>query len=314
VKPGSGREADIQEAGPESGYLPAQRPAAGPSAARSRQPPRSRQAAQSRQDRQRGLNRQSGDGRRGREGQRGVTDGRRPKGEPRPQRPEIPAGVTADQLDRDARQELRSLPRDLADLVARHLAAAQRAQQEGDAETAYQHAHAARTLAPRIGVIRETSGVAAYLAGRWAEALAELRAARRMTGRSNLLPMMADSERALGRPERALALVTGPDAKAADRAVQIELLIVESGIRRDMGASDTAVVTLQVPELTDGRQRPWSARLYYGYADALLDAGRVDEARDWFARAAAADTADETDAASRFDELDEITIEDLEEE
>ncbi len=190
---------------------------------------------------------------------------------------------------------------------------AQRAAQDEDADTAYQHAHAARTLAPRIGVIRETCGVAAYLAGRWAEALSELRAARRMTGRNGLLPMMADAERALGRPERALALTSGPDARQADRAVQIELRIVESGIRRDIGAPDVAVVALQVPELTDGRMRPWSARLFYAYADALLDAGRTAEARDWFARAAAADTADETDAADRFDELDEVSIDDLEE-
>ena len=197
--------------------------------------------------------------------------------------------------------------------MGRHLAAAQRAQLDDDTETAYQHAHAARTLAARVGIVRETAGVAAYLAGRWAEALAELRAARRMTGRSSLLPMMADSERALGRPERALALVTGPDGKAADRAVQIELRIVESGVRRDMGSPGTAVVTLQIPELTDGGQRPWSARLYYAYADALAETGRTDEARDWFARAAAADTAGETDAADRFDELDDVTIEDLEE-
>jgi tetratricopeptide (TPR) repeat protein len=222
--------------------------------------------------------------------------------------------VTADELGPEIRRELRSLPKDLANLVARHLAAAQRAQREEDPETAYQHSHAARTLAARIGVVRETCGIAAYLAGRWAEALAELRAARRMTGRTSLLPMMADCERGLGRPERALALVTGPDARAADRAVQIELRIVESGIRRDMGAADVAVVTLQVPELTDGRQRPWSARLYYAYADALLDVGRTEDARDWFARAAAADTAGETDAGSRFDELDEIIIDDLEDE
>jgi tetratricopeptide (TPR) repeat protein len=272
-----------------------------------------RRQAQPRRDGQR---RQDGepswDGQRPPDGQQGKVDGRRAERPPRPQQPDIPADVTADQLDRDVRQELRSLPRDLAGLVGRHLAAAQRAQQAGDAEDAYQHAHAARTLAARIGVVRETCGVAAYLAGRWAEALAELRAARRMTGRSSLLPMMADCERALGRPERALALVTGPDAKAADRAVQIELLIVESGLRRDMGPADVGVVTLQVPELTDGRQRPWSARLYYAYADALLDAGRVEGARDWFARAAAADTAGETDAGSRFDELDEVSIEDLE--
>jgi tetratricopeptide (TPR) repeat protein len=124
--------------------------------------------------------------------------------------------------------------------------------------------------------------------------------------------MMADCERALGRLDRALALVREASAANLDRATQIELRIVESGIRRDQGLSDAAVLALQVPELTRGRLRPWSARLFYAYADALLAAGRVDEARDGFARAAAADTEDETDAADRLDELDGIEFDDLE--
>ena len=56
-----------------------------------------------------------------------------------------------------------------------------------------------------------------------------------------------------------------------------------------------------------------SARLFYAYADALLDAGREEEARDWFGRAAAADTRDETDAAERFEELDQVDFADLDE-
>jgi tetratricopeptide (TPR) repeat protein len=192
--------------------------------------------------------------------------------------------------------------------VARQLIAASLAE---DPEQAYRHAQAARQLAARVGVVRESVGIAAYRAGHWAEALAELRAARRLTGRSTYLPMMADSERALGRLDRALDLVTGPQAEEADRATRIELKIVESGIRRDQGLPGAAVVALQIPELTDGRQRRGSARLYYAYADALLDAGRDDEAREWFARAAGADTLGETDADERFDELDQLAIEDL---
>jgi predicted negative regulator of RcsB-dependent stress response len=71
------------------------------------------------------------------------------------------------------------------------------------------------------------------------------------------------------------------------------------------------VLALQVPELTSGRLRPWSARLFYAYADALLTAGRADEARDAFAQAAAADTRGETDAADRLDEIDGVEFEDL---
>jgi tetratricopeptide (TPR) repeat protein len=222
--------------------------------------------------------------------------------------PEVPASITADQLDPEARAELKTLPSDLADVVARQLVAAS---VEEDPDQAYVHAQAARRLAARVGVVRETCGIAAYRAGKWSDALAELRAARRMTGRSSYLPMMADSERALGRPDRALALVTGPEARDVDRATGIELKIVESGIRRDQGLPDAAVVALQVPELTDGKRRAGSARLYYAYADALLDAGREEEARDWFSRAAGADTRDETDAAERFDELDQLMFDDL---
>ncbi len=115
----------------------------------------------------------------------------------------------------------------------------------------------------------------------------------------------------LARLDPALALVHEADAARLDRATQIELRIVESGIRRDQGLADAAVLALQVPELTSGRLRPWSARLFYAYADALLAAGRPEEARDAFLRAADADTEGETDAAERLDELDGIDFEDL---
>ena len=192
--------------------------------------------------------------------------------------------------------------------MARYLVAASMAE---DSERGYEYAQAARRLAARVGVVREVSGIAAYQTSRWAEALSELRAARRLTGREDYLPVMADSERALGRLDRALALIREADTSMLERAAQIELRIVESGIRRDQGLAEAAVIALQVPELTSGRLRPWSARLFYAYAVALLAAGRTEEARDAFARAAAADPDGETDAADRLDELDGIEFEDL---
>ena len=182
---------------------------------------------------------------------------------------------------------------------------------EPDPDVAYEYALQARKLAARVGVVRETTGVAAYRAGRWAEALAELRTARRLTGRASYLPLMADSERALGRLDRALAIVHDPDLSALDRDTRIELLIVESGIRRDQGHPAAAAAVLRVPELTDGRRRPSSARLFYAYADALLDDGREDEAREWFGRAAALDPEEETDAGERYEDLDPVVIDDL---
>ena len=180
-----------------------------------------------------------------------------------------------------------------------------------DPEAGYQHALEARRLAARVGIVRETAGIAAYRAGHWAEALAELRAARRLTGRTSYLPMMADSERALGRIDRALGVVAEAARTRLDRETEVELRIVESGIRRDQGLADAAVVVLQLPELKERRFRPWSARLFYAYADALLDAGRTEQAREWFARAAAADPDEQTDAAERFDDLDDVVIDDL---
>ena len=222
----------------------------------------------------------------------------------------VPESVTADQLDAAARAELRTLPGDLAEAVARLLVAAGLAE---DPELGYEYAAAARDLAARVGVVRETCGIAAYRAGKWAEALAELRAARRLTGQGSYLPLMADCERALGRLDRALDLVTGSATQELSRETQIELRIVESGIRRDQGFPEAGVVALQVPELTDERGRPGSARLFYAYADALIDAGRDDEARYWFGKAAAADLDGDTDAAERVEDMDMLVFEDLDE-
>jgi tetratricopeptide (TPR) repeat protein len=216
-----------------------------------------------------------------------------------------------DQLDPAAAAELRTLPSDLASVVARRLLAASLAD---DPEVAYQHAQEARRLAARVGIVRETTGIAAYRAGNWAEALAELRAARRLTGRTSYLPMIADSERALGRIDRALGVIAESARHKLDRATEVELRIVESGIRRDQGLAEAAVVVLQLPELKERRTKPWSARLFYAYADALLEAGRTEQAREWFARSAAADHDEQTDAAERFDDLDDIVIDDLSDE
>jgi tetratricopeptide (TPR) repeat protein len=145
--------------------------------------------------------------------------------------------------------------------------------------------------------------VTAYAAGEYAEALAELRAARRITGSAEYLPMMADSERGLGRPERALELAEDPSVAELPKADRIEMAIVAAGARRDLGEVDAAVVSLQIPELRSTADEPWVVRLRYAYADALEAAGRRGEARRWFERAAEADTEQLTDAEERVARL-----------
>jgi hypothetical protein len=191
--------------------------------------------------------------------------------------------------------------------VARHLVAAGRLVDD-DPAAALEQARAARAIGARLGVVREAVGIAAYRAGEWAEALAELRAARRISGGSAYLPIMADCERALGRPERALALARSAEAAGLPAELRVELRIVEAGARRDLSQLDAALVVLQGPDLDRGVVRPWSARLWYAYADTLRALGRTDEARDWFLAAAAADTTGATDAAEQLLELDGVTV------
>ena len=121
--------------------------------------------------------------------------------------------------------------------------------------------------------MREAVGLAAYAAGEWQTAIAELRTYHRMTGRQTHLAVIADCERALGRPERAIDLYRGADREALDKAGAIELLIVAAGARGDLGQHDAAVAMLQVRELTSDEDAQWAARLRYAYADALLAAG-----------------------------------------
>lgn len=213
--------------------------------------------------------------------------------------PPLSEEYTVAGLDAEVRRDLRGLQKDTADSVARHLVAAGNLVDD-DPELALAHARYARRRASRIAVVREAAGIAAYHAGEWTEALAELRAARRMGGGPLHLPVMADIERALGRPERAVDIARGPEASELGTAERIELAIVGAGARRDLGELDAAVIALQVPELDPARREPWSARLFYAYADNLLAAGRESDALQWFVHTVDADTAGVTDAAERI--------------
>ncbi|MFM8352320.1 MAG: hypothetical protein ACKN9D_14800 [Actinomycetales bacterium] len=206
-------------------------------------------------------------------------------------------------LDKTVLQELRTLPEELAERVAQHLAAALRNLEEGDLDNAARHVEAARRRAARVAVVRETAGVIAYLQGRYREALAELRAARRMTGSVALVPMIADCERGLGRPQECLDLLRSVDPGKVDPDVRVEMLLVGAGARADMGNLDAAIVTLQVPELTRLPAGSTRARLQLGYAEFLLAAGRTEDGTEWLRRAAASDVDGTSGAADRCDEV-----------
>ncbi|MFE9403214.1 hypothetical protein ACFYNY_15700 [Streptomyces sp. NPDC006530] len=198
-----------------------------------------------------------------------------------------------------------SLPKGLAEEVACNLVMVARLIDD-EPEQAYAYSRIALRLASRVAAVREAAGFAAYATQKYSEALAEFRAARRMTGSVELWPVMADCERGLGRPERALAMAGEPEVQKLDKPGQVEMRLVAAGARRDMGQLDAAIVTLQSPELASNSVQPWTARLRYAYADALLAATREDEAREWFAKALEADKDGSTDASDRLAELDGV--------
>lgn len=201
-------------------------------------------------------------------------------------------------LDRGVRAELRSLSKPNAEIVGAHLAAAGQLL-DHDPGRALEHARFARSRAARIGVVREAVGIAAYHAEEWSEALRELRAARRITGDPRNLAVIADVERALGRPRQALRVLDDPDATRLDPETRTELLIVVAGARRDLGQLDAALAVLARGGVDRNRPPRGAARLWYAYADAFQAAGRGEDAAAWFAASAARDPAGDTDAAER---------------
>ena len=217
--------------------------------------------------------------------------------------PDLPEEITGRELDRSVTGQLKGLPEKLAARVARHLAAAGMLIDE-DPEKAYQHTLAARARASRIAVVREATGEAAYAAGHFAEALAELRAAKRMNGATEYLPIMADCHRALGNPEQALKLAKSPSVVNFAPEAKAEMTLVEAGARRDMGQLDAALRTLELAPLMNKTRANWVVRLRYAYADTLEAAGRENDALAWFHRTHAVDSDEITDAAERAEQLE----------
>ena len=216
---------------------------------------------------------------------------------PRIFEPDIPEDVTGEELEKSVRAELLSLSAENAKVVARHMVCVN-LYMDVDPELSHKHAVAAAHHAGRLAVVRETAGYAAYRAGHYEIALKELRASNRISGDVSMWPVMADCERGLGNPLKALNLAGSDEVKRLAKPEEIEMRIVASGARRDLGEFDAAVVTLQCKELKNENEE-WALRLRYAYADALDAAGRKEESREWFLKCADLDPDELTDALER---------------
>ena len=230
---------------------------------------------------------------------------------PRIDEPPIPDDVTPEQLPKDVRNDLKTLTAENQEYVARHLVMTARLIEE-DAETAHRHALCASRRGGRLGVVRETLAITAYRTGDYALALRELRTYRRITGRDDQLPLMVDSERGLGRPERALELGRSVPRGTLPVPVQVELAIAMSGARLDLGQPEQALAELEIPQLDPDVAYSWSPGLFDAYATVLEDLGRGAEAAEWFRRAEVATAALEgEDDAETGDDV--IVISEVEE-
>ena len=225
--------------------------------------------------------------------------------------PEIPDDVKAGDLDKGARTQLKTLSKENAEEVARHLAMAARLIEENPA-LAHRHAVSAARRAGRIAVVRETLAITAYLTGDFGLALRELRTYRRISGKNDQLPMMVDSERGLGRPDKALELGRSVDRSSLPVDVQVELAIAMSGARLDLGQLDAALSELEIPQLDANVAFSWSPALFDAYAAVLEDLGRADEAEEWYERSDRAQGALNSSELGDDDETMEVVEEELE--
>lgn len=228
---------------------------------------------------------------------------------PRLPDPSIPDEVTGKELDRAVHHQLRTLSKENADGVAKHLVMVAALLAADDLDGALAHAETAARRAGRVPAAREALGMVAYRMGDFARALSEFRTVKRLSGSNHLLPMMVDCERGLGRHERALELATSSDTGSLAIEDRVELAIVVSGIRRDLGQLDAAEVALQIPAGRLARQQPWAARLFYAQAEVALAQDRPEQARELFAKALDADQELITDAGERLSELDGVVVE-----
>ena len=219
--------------------------------------------------------------------------------------------MQAKDLDRVARAELKTLSKENADWVAKHLVMAGQLI-DTDPALAHRHALAAARRAGRVGVVREAVGITAYAIGDFALALRELRTYRRITGKNDQLPLMVDSERGVGRPAAALELGRSVPRAKLEVSVQVALAIAMSGARLDLGQAEAALGELQIPQLDPERAFSWSPALFDAYATVLEDLGHTEEAEQWWQRSDRATIALERADLPEGEDTIEIIEEELE--
>ena len=145
-------------------------------------------------------------------------------------------------------------------------------------------AREAKGLAPRSGAVREVLGLALYRAGRFADALGELQAYRRITGRIDHNHLIADCYRATGAPDKAIPLAQEALRARIPEDARAEAAIVGASALADMGRTEAALSMLRAFPARPNVGRPSDLRIWYVTGDVLARAGRTAEAIQEFRR------------------------------
>lgn len=174
--------------------------------------------------------------------------------------------------------------------------------QRGKEFQAVEAARLAKKLAPRSGAVREVLGMALYRAKRFRDALRELQAYRRITGRLDQNHLIADSYRALGSPEKAVDAARQALRAPLPDEVRAEAAIVGASALADLGRFTEALSMLRASPTSDRLSRDFDLRVWYVTGDVLERAGKRAEAAEEFRRIVRHDPA-AFDSAERLARL-----------
>lgn len=195
----------------------------------------------------------------------------------RPGEPKMPKGIEWSMLSTDDRERLRGLSKEHAENIGLHILAAYTLE-ERDPELALEHAKWAAHQASRIDFARETLAFVAYRQGDYKLALREFRTAFRMNGFLDYLPFIADCERGMGEPKKAIETAMSDDAKYLRGESKAEMFLVYAGALGDLELWDKAIEIVHTLGRSKGLAGEYRMRAVQAEQYFLEQAGRSDEA------------------------------------
>lgn len=195
----------------------------------------------------------------------------------RPDEPKMPKGMEWSMLSKDERERLRGLSKEHAENIGLHILAAF-ALEESDPELALEHAKWVARQASRIDFARETLAFVAYRQGDYKLSLREFRTAYRMNGFLDYLPFIADCERGVGEPKKAVELALSDEGKQLHGAPKVEMFLVYAGALGDLEMWDKAIEVVHTVGRSQGLPGEYRMRAVQAEQYFLEEAGRSKEA------------------------------------